>query len=127
VSPKINSATLDNRPPGHYYRGERIDYRPGETFGEAILRHQKARASKPTAMAQPEPAEPDRRAAQDANGKELKALADEPAELRAMVDIQSPAAPPSEPEPKRTGFASKIKVAGGSFNAFGKHEQRKGT
>ena len=47
------------------------------------------------------------------------------AKVLKEVDAEKKAADaPSEPEPKRKGFASKIKVAGGNFNAFGKHEQR---
>ena len=121
MSPKHNNHIWQSRPPGSYYKGERIDQRPGETFGEALLRHQNAN-SKAMAQSAPKPAsEPDRRAAQDANAKELKALADDTAKLRAAVDSQSPAAPPSEPVAKRTGFASRIKVA----RAFGgKHPQK---
>lgn len=116
----------ENRPPGAYLGDERIDMKPGEKFGDAVARHRanKAKAAKPSALAQPAPktAEPDRRAAQDANAKELQALAKETAELRAAVDRQSPAEP-SEPGPKRKGFAGKLKF-GGSFNPFGKHEHR---
>ena len=41
----------------------------------------------------------------------------------AKADAQSPAAPPSEPEPKREGFAAKPKFGG--FNAFGGNNPQK--